>query len=89
MVVGTGAFQRLCVCVCLLSCFSRVQLCVTLWTAACQATLFMGFFRQEYWSGLSCPPPGDLPNPGIKLVSLKSPTLAGGFFTTGSTWEAP
>ena len=48
MVVGTGAFQRLCVCVCLLSCFSRVQLCVTLWTAACQATLFMGFFRQEY-----------------------------------------
>ena len=45
----------------------------------------MGFFRQEYWSGLPRPPPGDLPNSGIKLTS---PALAGGFFTTSTTWEA-
>ena len=45
---------------------SRVQLCVTPWPAACQAPLSMEFSRQEYWSGLPCPPPGDLPNPGIK-----------------------
>ena len=50
----------------LLSHSSRVQLCVTLWTAACQAPLSMGFSRQEHWSGLPCPPPGDLPDPGIK-----------------------
>ena len=43
---------------------------------------------QEYWSGLSCPPPVDLPNPRIKLMSLKSPALAGWFFTTSATWEA-
>ena len=42
----------------------------TLWTVACQAPLSMGFSRQEYWSGLPCPPPGDLPNPGIKHRSL-------------------
>ena len=42
----------------------------------------MGIFRQEYWSGLPCPPPGDLPDPGIKPASLASPALAGGFFTT-------
>ena len=42
----------------------------------------MGFFRQEYWSGLLYPPPGDLPDPGIKPVSLMSPALAGEFFTT-------
>jgi len=47
-----------------------------------QATLSMGFSRQEYWSGLSCLPPEYLPNPGIKPVSLMSPELAGGFFTT-------
>ena len=41
----------------------------TPWTAACQAPLFMGFSRQEYWSGLPCPSPGDLPNPGIKPES--------------------
>ena len=56
------------------------------WTVACQAPLSMGFPRQEYWSGLPFPPPGHLPNPGIKPVSLTSPALAGGFFTT---WEAP
>ena len=45
---------------------SGVQLFVTPWTVACQAPLSMGFSRQEYWNGLPCPPPGDLPNPGIK-----------------------
>ena len=50
--------------------FSCVQLFVTLWTAAHQAPLFIGFSRQEYWSGFACPPPGDLPDPGIKRASL-------------------
>ena len=49
-----------------LSRFSRVQLCATLWTVTHQAPLSMGFFRQEYQSGLPCPSPGDLPDPGIK-----------------------
>ena len=47
------------------------------------------FSRQEYWSGLPCPPPGDLPDPEVRHTSLKSPALAGGFFTTTATWEAP
>ena len=47
--------------------------------------LSMGFSKQEYWSGLPCPPPGDLSNPGIKPESLESPALAGGFFTTESS----
>ncbi|ELR53043.1 hypothetical protein M91_06274, partial [Bos mutus] len=49
------------------------------------APLPMEFFRQEYWSGLPFPTPGDLPNPGIEPASLASPTLAGGFFTTSTT----
>ena len=60
---------------------------MTLWTVAGQTPLSMGFSRQEYWSGLPCPPPGDLPDPGIKPVSLRSPALAGGCFTTSATWE--
>ena len=72
---------------CALSHFSCVQLLVTLPTKTCQASLSMGFSRQEYWNGLPCPPPGPLPNPGIKLTSLTSPALAGGFFTTSATWE--
>ena len=48
----------------------------------------MGFSRQEYWSGLSCSPPGDLLDPGIKPSSLMSPALARGFFTTSATQEA-
>ena len=52
-----------------------------------QAPLSMGFSRQEYWSGLPFPPPGDLPYPGIKPVSLTFSALAGGFFTTSTTWE--
>ena len=72
----------------LLSRFSRVRLCVTPWTVACQAPLSMAFSREEYWSGLPCPPPGDLPNPRIEPTCLMSPALAGGFFTTSATWEA-
>ena len=53
------------------------------WTVASQAPLSVGLSRQEYWRGLPCPPPGDLPNPGIKPESLMFPTLAGRFFTTG------
>ena len=48
----------------------------------------MGFSRQEYWTGLPCPPPGDLPDPGLESASVMSPALAGGFFTTNATWEA-
>ena len=55
-----------------LNSFSHVQLCVTLWTVACQAPMSMGFSRQEYWSGLPYPPPGDLPNPGTEP---RSPAL--------------
>ena len=55
--------------VCILSCFSSAWLFATPWTIACQAPLSMGFSSQEYWSGLPCPPPGDLPDPGIKPVS--------------------
>ena len=49
----------------------------------------MGLSRQEYWSGLPCPPPGDLPDPEIEPESLVSPALEGGFFITSTTWEAP
>ena len=69
-----------------LSRFSCVQLFATPWTAACQASLSMGFSRQEYWSGLPCPSPGDIPNPGNEPVTLKS-ALAGRIFITSATWE--
>ena len=59
-----------CICVCVLSHFSRVGLFVTPWTVAHQAPPSMGFSRQEYWSGLPFPSPGDLPNPGIEPRSL-------------------
>ena len=74
--------------VCLLSHFRHVQLFVSLWSVAYQAPLSMGFSKQDSWSGLLCPPPGDLPHPGIKLRSPMSPALAGGFFTTSSICEA-
>ena len=54
----------------------------------CQAFLSMGFSRQEHWSGLPCPSPGCLPKPGIEPVTLPSPALGGGFFTTGAAREA-
>ena len=56
-------------------------------TESCQAPLSMGFSREKYWSVLPLPLPGDLPDPGIKAVSLVSPALAGGFFTNSDTWE--
>ena len=54
----------------MLSRFSHVRLCATLWTVARQAPLSMGLSRQEYWSGLPCRPPGDLPDPGVEPRSL-------------------
>ena len=74
--------------VCVLSRFSHVQLYATLWTAARQTPLFMRFSRQEYWSGLLCPRPGDLSDPGSEPTSRMSPALAGRFLTTSPTWEA-
>ena len=76
------------VCCAAISLFRRGQLFATLWNAARQVSLSMEFFRQEYWSGWSCSPPGDLPDPVIKPASPLSPALAGGFFTTTATWEA-
>ena len=67
-------------CVCVVS---HVQLFATPWTVGQQASLSMGVFRQEYWSGFPHPPPGDLPDPGIKPSSLSAPALAGRFLTTG------
>ena len=68
-----------------------LQLCrlfATLWTVALQAPLSMGFFSQVHWSGMSCPPPGDLPYAGMKPTLLMFPALVGRFFTTSTTWEA-
>ena len=58
------------ICIHVLSCLSCVQLFATLWTLVCQAPLSLGFSRQEYWSRLPCPPPGDLPDPGMEPASL-------------------
>ena len=78
---GDGV-MGVCVCVCVhaqsLSC---LWLFVIPWTVACQAPLSMGFSRQEYWSGLPCPPPRDLPDPRIEPMSSASPALAGRFIT--------
>ena len=60
----------------------HVLVFVTTWTVALQAHLSMELSRQEYWSGLPLPTPGNLPNPRIEFVSLSSPSLAGEFFTT-------
>ena len=72
-----------CVCVCMLlllgSCYSLAWLCATSWTVARQAPLSVGFSRQEFWSGVPCPPLGDLPNPRTEPGSL---ALTGRFFTT-------
>ena len=61
---------------------SHVRLFATPWTVAHQASLSLGFPRQEYWNGLPFSPPGDLPNPGVELVFPEYPALARGFFTT-------
>ena len=68
---------------------SNMSYSATPWTVAHQAPLSMGFSRQEYWSGLPFPPPGDLPDPVIEPTSLASPALTGRFSTTSATWEAP
>ena len=60
----------------------------SLWPHGLHSPLFMRFSRQEYWRWFPCPPPGDLPDPWIKPISLMSPALAGMFFTTSATWEA-
>ena len=62
-------------------CAKLLQPCLTLCDAV-DCSLSMGFSRQEHWSGLPYPPPGDLPNPGIKPESLTSPASAGRFFST-------
>ena len=67
----------MCVCVCVQS-LSGVLLFAIPWTVACQAPLFMGFSRQEYWRRLTFPIPRDLPDPEIQPMSLASPALAGG-----------
>ena len=69
-----------------------LQLCLTLcnlWTVAHKSPQSMGFSRQEYCSGLPCPPLGDLPDLEIDSTSLMSPASVGGFFTASATWEAP
>jgi len=62
-------------CACVLNCFSRISLFPALWTAAHQAPLSMAFLRQEYWSGLLCPSPEDLPDPGFEPTSLGAPAF--------------
>ena len=88
-----NAFLCVCVCLCMCVCvcvyvLSRVLLIVTPWTAALQAPLSMELPRQEYWTGLPVPSPGNLPNPGIQSARLMSPELAGGFLIPSTTWEA-
>ena len=84
-----------CVCVCVwcgharvLSHFSHIQLFVTLWTIVRQAPLSMGFSRQEYWSELPFPPPGDLPDPGTEPTFFMS-AYVGRWVITSATWKAP
>ena len=75
---------------CMHAIISVVSDSAVLWTCevhtiTCQGPLLMGFFRQEYWSGLPCPPLEDPLNPRIKPASFMSPALADGFFTTSTT----
>ena len=73
---------------CMLSRFSCVWLFAILWTLSARLLCPGGFSREKYWSWLPCPPPGNLPNPGVEPASLKSAALAGGFFTTSTPWAA-
>ena len=87
--VSASGSKCLCLFVEMCACTLRsVQVFVTPWTIDRQAFLSIGFSRQEYWSGLPFPTPGDLPDLGLKPTSLASPALASGFFTNCSTWEA-
>ena len=67
---------------------SHIQLFDTPWSVACKAPLSMKFSRQEYWSGLPLPPPGDVPDPRIEPKSPAPLTLAGRFPAISATWEA-
>ena len=77
------------ICACLLNCFSLVCLFATLWTKTHRDLLSMRFSRQEYWSGLLYPPPGDLPKPEVQSASFTTPELAGKFLITRAAWEVP
>ena len=81
----------MCVCVYVLCVCSVYQSCLTVtpWTVAPNASLSLGFPKQEYWSGLSLPFLGDYPNPGIIQASPASPALPGGFFTNELNLESP
>ena len=71
-------------------CAKSLQLCLALYDPvdySPPAPLSMRFSRQEHWNGLPCPPPGDLPDPGVEPISLISPALVGGFFILIATWE--
>ena len=93
--ITTLFVDQLCVCVCVCACArmhtkslqSYTTLCDTMDCVARQAPLSMGFSRQEYWSGLPCSPLQGSSGPRIEPMSLLSPALAGGFFTTRATWE--
>ena len=74
---------------CVLSCFNHVWLHVIPWTVAHKVSLSIGFSKQEYWSGFPFPSPGNLPDSGIKPVSLTSPALAGRYLITSTTWGDP
>ena len=77
LVYNVSLYQRVCA-----HSLGHVQLFATPWNVARQASLSMEFSRQEYWSGFPFPIAGDLPNRGVKPMSLESPLLAGIFFTT-------
>ena len=78
-IITLSKVSQLCMCA---QSFSCVRLFATPWTVACQLPLSTGCSRQEYWSGLPFPPPGDLPKTGIEFMCPASPALAGRFFTT-------
>ena len=79
-------YLPVCVCVCA-KLLQLCRLCATLWTVARQSPLSMRFSKQEHWIGLLCPPPGNLPDSGLKSTSLLSPALAGRVSTARATWE--
>ena len=79
-------FFCVCACACTLT-LSYVWFFANPWTVACQAPLCLGFSRQEYWSWLPFPTPGNLPDPEIETPSLVSPAQAGRFFTTVPLWK--
>ena len=92
--VCVRARARVCVCVRARACahdqsLSYVRLFAAPGTVACQASLSMDFSTQEYWSGFPFPAPGDLPDSRVEPTSPAAPALAGRFFTTSATWEAP